>query len=110
MESFAATTALRIGWRRLRYQTRCFTQGLCHLNLWVDDSVLHSFEACTETVDDGVAAFFLKATHVHAGDVDFCSKQDLELSLVTLVTRGSPKVNVVITPRGPRTLSTQRPH
>ena len=32
-----------------------------HLNLWVDDSVLHNFEACTETVDDGVAAFFLKA-------------------------------------------------
>ena len=26
--------------------------------------------ACTETVDDGVAAFFLEATHVHAGDVD----------------------------------------
>ena len=26
--------------------------------------------ACTQTVDDGVAAFFLDATHVHAGDVD----------------------------------------
>ena len=25
--------------------------------------------ACTKTVDDGVAAFFLEATHVHAGDV-----------------------------------------
>ena len=26
--------------------------------------------ACTETVDDGVAAFLLEATHVLAGDVD----------------------------------------
>ena len=26
--------------------------------------------SCTETVDDGVDAFFLEATHVHAGDVD----------------------------------------
>ena len=45
-------------------------KGGRRLKLWVDDSFLHSFEACTETVDDGVAAFFLKATHVHAGDVD----------------------------------------
>ena len=40
------------------------------LNLWVDDSALHSFEVCTETVDDGVTAFFLEATHVHASDFD----------------------------------------
>ena len=71
--------------------------GPCHLNLYVDDSVIHGFDACTETIDDGVAAFFLKATHVHAGDVDPCSQQDLELSSVTLVTDGLPKANVVIT-------------
>ena len=47
------------------------------LNHWVDDSVLHSFEACTETVDDGVVAFFLKATHVHAGEVAASLVSDL---------------------------------
>ena len=36
------------------------------LNLWVDDSALHSFEVGTETIDDGVAAFFLEAIHVQA--------------------------------------------
>ena len=37
---------------------------------------LHSFEACTEIADDGVAAFFREATHVHAGNVDPCTCAD----------------------------------
>ena len=45
-----------------------FAQEMCEwrFNLWVDDSALHSFEVCIETIDDGVAAFFLEAIHVQA--------------------------------------------
>ena len=98
MESFVVTTPLRIRWRRLRYQTKWFTQDCVTSTPGLTTAFfLHNFEACTEKVDDGVAAFFLKTTHVHASDVDPCSQQDLELSPVTLVTRRSPKASVVIT-------------